>query len=108
VQHALTRSAARAATDDHDVADHTCPLALDTNEPWTEVEDQVIALAVSERPEDSNSELGCDARDREFGSSALLVSRQHDLQDSLRLGQRYAVAASSSTEGTSLQRSSRR
>lgn len=43
----------------------------------SEIEDQVIALIVKERPAYSNVETCCRARDRSLGDRLLLVGRQY-------------------------------
>jgi hypothetical protein len=104
----LSRTPIRVAPNDHGLSIERCPLALNAYESWMEVEDQVIALAVRQRLVDPDPTLGGLVRDSELGYSAFLIGCEHDLKTSLRVGQRYAVAASSSTDGTSLHRSSRR
>ena len=61
---------------------------MDTKELAPDVEDQVIALPVSERFVDTDTKLDGGVNDGRLRYSAFLIGREHDRKDSLRIGQR--------------------
>ena len=106
--------AVRAGANDQDVAVVAGPLALHANEPTPDVEDEVVPLEGVRVPDADAQSRGV-PRNGELGDCALLIGREHAIDASRGPGwakaerdKRYAVAASSSTAGTSPHRSSSR
>jgi hypothetical protein len=82
VEHSITRTTARATPDDQHVIGNLRPLALNADKAWSEVEDQVVPLAVGERLEDPHAELCRCVGNRELRDRSLLIGREHDIQSS--------------------------
>ena len=61
---------------DDDVTHERAPLALDTDKPAVEIEDEVVAVAVRERLEHADAELDRRVDDRRFRDRSLLIRRQ--------------------------------
>jgi hypothetical protein len=58
------RASCRLAPDANHVAFEWCPLALDANESWSQIEDEVVALAFAERSQDTDTATEGLERDR--------------------------------------------
>jgi hypothetical protein len=81
-----------AAAHDHDVAVAACPLALDAHESIDEVEDQVVAPALSDGRIDVDVQIQRRPGDRKLGDRAFPIGRKpHALDRSRALG--WAVSA---------------
>jgi len=61
---------------------------LNSHELWPQIQYEVVSLAIAQGLEDADAELDGCACDRSLGNRALLVSREHHRQSSLRIGQR--------------------
>ena len=103
-----------AGADDQHVAVPTSPLALHAKKPAAYVENEVVSLDGVGVPDPDAQSRGV-PRNGELGDCAFLIGREHATDASCGGGwavaerdRRYAVAASSSTAGTSPHRSSSR
>ena len=88
--HAASTSATRVAPHDDNVAATWRPFALDAHEAAPDLEDEVIAPALEQRPIHPNSEANRGGSDRALGDCSLLVGGQHVSQSSSPIGQQLS------------------
>jgi hypothetical protein len=67
-----------ANPDSHDILVPARPFALHAEQLSADLEDEVVALVLSKRLQDRNSQLGCLSRDRQLGHVSLVVARLHE------------------------------
>ena len=72
---AVSGSAIRVRPHDDDVAVERCPFALHAVEPISEIEDEVVPLAITQRSVHADPARNCSFRDGELGYRALLIRR---------------------------------
>jgi hypothetical protein len=76
IDETVTVPAARVQPTGHDIPHPVRPLALNSQQPRPQVQDQVIALVI-ERTGDTKTEFKCGCGNLRLGNRALLIRRQH-------------------------------
>jgi hypothetical protein len=82
---AVPPAAATPGSNHHNATLLDCPLALDSEQPWPKIEDQVVPLVV-EWQSNAETELERKRSDLRLGEGALLVRRQHGQHSTRSVG----------------------